>query len=47
MVTDIPVVIIEWNNLTFVKNIIDQVQHITNKVIIMDNASTYPPFYNC
>jgi hypothetical protein len=45
MVTDIPVVIIAWNNLTFVRNIVSQVQHITNKVIIMDNASTYPPMF--
>jgi hypothetical protein len=45
MVSDIPVVVIAWNNLTFVKNFVNQIQHITNKIIIMDNASTYPPMF--
>ncbi len=41
----IPIVVIAWNNLTFVKNFINQIQHLTDKIIIMDNASTYPPMF--
>jgi hypothetical protein len=46
---DIPIVIIAYNNYTFVKNFVNQIKNITNKVIIFDNASTYPPqleYYN-
>jgi hypothetical protein len=45
MVSEIPIVVIAWNNLTFVKKIVHQIQHITNKIIIMDNASTYQPMF--
>lgn len=43
MPSSIPVVIIAYNNLTFVRSFVQQLQRITNKVIILDNASTYPP----
>ena len=39
---DIPIVIIAYNNYTFVKSFVNQIKNITNKVIIFDNASTYP-----
>jgi hypothetical protein len=43
MPSSIPVVTIAYNNLTFVRSFVPQLQRITNKVIILDNASTYPP----
>jgi hypothetical protein len=46
---DIPIVIIAYNNYTFIKGFICQIKHLTNKIIIFDNASTYPPLldYYC
>jgi hypothetical protein len=41
----IPIIVIAWNNLTFVKSFINQIQHLTDKIIIMDNASTYSPMF--
>lgn len=43
MPSSIPVVVIAYNNFTFVRSFVQQLQRITNKVILFDNASTYPP----
>jgi hypothetical protein len=42
MPSSIPVVTIAYNNLTFIRSFVQQLQRITEKVIILDNASTYP-----
>ena len=41
--SDIPLVIIAWNNLTFVKRFLEQTMHLTQKIIILDNNSEYAP----
>ena len=48
-IPNIPIVIIAYNNYTFVKNFIYQLLHLKNNIIIIDNNSTYKPllsFYN-
>jgi hypothetical protein len=42
MASSIPVVIIAYNNLTFVRSFVKQILRITNRIIIVDNCSTYP-----
>jgi hypothetical protein len=42
MASSIPVVIIAYNNLTFVRSFVQQLLRITKKIIIIDNNSTYP-----
>lgn len=42
----IPVIIIAYNQFTYVKNMVQQCIPITNKIIIIDNASTYEPLLN-
>ena len=37
----IPIVIIGYNNLTFIKNFIKQIYDLTTQIIIVDNCSTY------
>ena len=44
-INDIPFVIICWNNLTFVKNFINQIKKYNRKIIILNNNSTYEPLY--
>ena len=39
----IPFVVISYNNLTFVKNFVQQLKRFPNPIILIDNASTYPP----
>lgn len=41
--SDIPIVVISWNSLTFVRNFIDQLKKFPNPIIILDNNSHYPP----
>lgn len=41
--SEIPLVIIAWNNLTFVKRFVEQIIGLTNKIIILDNNSEYTP----
>lgn len=41
--TDIPIVIISWNNYYFVKNFINQLKKYKNRIIVLDNKSSYPP----
>ena len=40
---EIPIVIISWNNLFFVRKFINQIVRFPNHIIILDNASTYEP----
>jgi len=42
----IPIYIIAFNNLTYVKNTIRQLKQVTENLIIIDNNSTYPPLLN-
>lgn len=39
----IPIVIINYNSLTFLKSFISQIYYLTDHIIILDNCSTYPP----
>lgn len=38
----IPVVVISWNSLTFVRNFVNQLLRYPNPIVILDNHSTYP-----
>jgi len=40
---NIPIVIISWNNLYFVKSFIEQLKPYKNPIIVLDNMSDYPP----
>lgn len=42
----IPIVIINYNSLYFLKNFIRQLEKYPNPIIIMDNKSTYMPIYD-
>jgi len=42
---DIPVVVICWNNLTFVKNFVNQLKHYKNPIILLDNHSNFPALF--
>ena len=44
-IPDIPIVIISWNSLTFIRNFINQIKHLPNDIIIIDNNSTYPKLH--
>lgn len=39
----IPIVIINYNSLTFLKSFVFQIHDLTDHIIILDNCSTYPP----
>lgn len=39
---NIPIVIINYNSLTFLQKFIHQIHHLSNQIIIFDNASSYP-----
>jgi GT2 family glycosyltransferase len=39
----IPLVIISWNNLTFIKSFLNQIKKFNHPIIILDNNSTYEP----
>lgn len=41
----IKIVIIAWNNLTFVKNFVNQLRYLPNPILILDNKSTYEPIF--
>lgn len=43
MKTKIPIVIIGWNNLYFVKRFIQQIRRFQLPIIVLDNNSTYQP----
>lgn len=40
---NIPIIIICWNNLTFIKNFVNQIKEYINPIILLDNNSSYPP----
>ena len=39
----IPIVVICWNELTYIKNMVDQLKHFDHPIILLDNHSTYEP----
>jgi hypothetical protein len=41
----IPVVIICWNSLSFIKKLVDQLKHYPNPIILLDNKSSYKPLF--
>ena len=41
----IPIVVISWNSLTFIKNFINQIKKLPNDIIILDNNSSYPALH--
>ncbi len=43
---EIPFVVICYNNLTFVKNFVNQLLRFPNPIILIDNASAYPPIHD-
>lgn len=42
----IPIVIISWNQLSFVKNMVENLKKYKNPIIILDNNSSYKPIFN-
>jgi len=40
---EIPIVVIAYNNLFFVRNFIEQIKQYKNPIILLDNKSTYTP----
>jgi hypothetical protein len=42
----IPIFIISYNQYTFVKSIVEQLQKYSSNIYIIDNKSTYPPLVN-
>ena len=39
----IPIVVICWNSLTFIKGFLNQLKKYNNPILILDNNSTYQP----
>jgi hypothetical protein len=42
----IPIVIISWNQLAFLKNMVEKLKKYKNPIIILDNKSTYRPIFD-
>ena len=42
----IPIFIIAYNNLTFVRNFVEQISKLTDHIVIVDNKSTYPQMFH-
>ena len=42
----IPIVIISWNQLSFVKNMVEKLKKYKNPIIILDNNSTFKPIFD-
>jgi hypothetical protein len=42
----IPLVIISWNQLAFVKNMVNKLKKYKNPIIILDNNSTFKPIFD-
>lgn len=40
---EMPVIIIGYNQLTFIRKMVEQLEKYTSDIIVVDNASTYPP----
>lgn len=43
---NIPVVVICWNNLSFIKNFVEQFKNYPNPLLLLDNNSNYPPIFD-
>lgn len=39
----IPIVVICWNELTYIKNMVNQLKHFEHPIILLDNHSTFAP----
>lgn len=46
MGSTIPVYVVAFNQLTYVKDSVDQLRKFTNNIVIVDNCSTYLPLLN-
>jgi hypothetical protein len=44
--SDIPIILICWNNLSFVQNFVEQLKKYPNPIILLDNNSNYPPMFD-
>jgi hypothetical protein len=42
----IPIVLICWNNLTFVRNMVNQIKKYDQPIILLDNNSNYQPLFD-
>jgi len=40
-----PIVVICWNDLTYIKNMVEQLKHFNHPIILLDNHSTYEPLF--
>jgi hypothetical protein len=40
-----PIVVICWNQLTYIKNMVNQLKHYDHPIILLDNHSTYEPLF--
>lgn len=43
---NMPVVVIGYNQFTYIKNMVSQLEKYTSDIIVVDNNSTYPPLIN-
>jgi hypothetical protein len=41
--SNMPIVVICWNKLTYIKNMVNQLKHLNHPIILLDNHSTYEP----
>jgi len=41
--SSIPIIVICWNNLTFIKGFVNQIKKYNNPIILLDNNSQYQP----
>jgi hypothetical protein len=39
----IPIIVICWNELTYVRNMVNQLKHFNHPIILLDNHSTFAP----
>ena len=42
----IPVIVICWNNLSFIKKFVEQMSKYPNPIILLDNNSNFPPIFD-
>ena len=42
----IPIVVICWNDLTYIKNMVEQLRKYDYKIILLDNNSNYKPLFD-
>ena len=41
----IPIVVICWNDLTYIKNMVEQLKQFDHQIILLDNHSTFEPLF--